>query len=221
MRIVRTVAKALACTALLPALVMAQKPVDRSFVDSWFWGVKGGATMFKVADGAGQKTAPSVGAEWLITRTRIALNLSVEQSFFNDRTGVYDPTSAGSFRPVDISDWRRYQASIFFFPVAYNQLRPYAGVGVAINVIQNASPQGQFTSQDAQNSVFQQVSDYSSRASAVLTGGAQYTIGRAALFGQVNAMPTRSRFLVSGSAYTVMFEGGVRYNIGSAIEKLK
>ncbi|MEP7346182.1 MAG: hypothetical protein ABI877_12990 [Gemmatimonadaceae bacterium] len=221
MRIVRTVAKAVACIAFIPALVMAQKPADRAFVDSWFWGIKGGTAMFKVANGAGQKMAPSVGAEWLITRTKIALNVSVEQSFFDDQTGVYDPTVSGAFRAVDISDWRRYQASIFFFPKAFDQLRPYAGMGLAINAIQNASPRGQFISQGAQDSVFRQVSDYSSRASVVFTGGAQYAVGRASLFGQASAMPTRSRFLVSGSPYTVMFEGGVRYNIGSAIEKLK
>jgi hypothetical protein len=221
MSIVRTVARTLACTAILPALGLAQAPVSRGFVNSWFWGVKGGASMFTVAEGASQTTAPSVGAEWLITRTKIALNLSVEQSFFDDQAGVYDPTVSGSFRPVDISDWRRYQASVFFFPVAYDNLRPYAGLGLAINAIQNASPQGQYTSQDAQDNVFQQVSDYSTRASMVLTGGAQYSIGRASLFGQVNAMATRNHFLVSGSGYTVMFEGGVRYNIGSAIAALK
>lgn len=218
---IRTVAKALAFTALVPALGHAQGPASRSFADSWFWGAKGGATTFKVANGAAQKTAPSVGAEWLITRTKVALNLSVEQAFFDEQTGVYDPTAAGSFRPVDISDWRRYQASMYFYPVAYNNLRPYAGMGIAINVIQNATPQGQFTSQDAQDNVFQQVSDYSSRASVVFTGGAQLAVGRAALFGQVNTMPTRSRFLISGSGYTFMFEGGVRWNVGSAIERLK
>ena len=221
MRIVRTVGMAFACTALIPALVMAQQPADRSFADSWFWGVKGGATMYTVANGAAQKTAPSVGGEWLITRTRVGLNLSVEQSFFDDLAGVYDPTVSGSFRAVDIKDWRRYQASIYFFPVAYENLRPYAGLGLAINVIQNASPRGQFTSQDAQDAVFKEVSDFSSRASVVFTGGAQYAVGRAALFGQVNTMPTRSHFLVSGSGYTFMFEGGIRINVGNAIEKLK
>jgi len=221
MRIVRSVVRVVAGAAFIPAVVLAQKPADRTFNDSWFWGVKGGATMFTVAEGAGQKTAPSVGAEWLITRTKIALNISIEQSFFDDKAGVYDPTVNGSFRPVDISDWRRYQASIFFFPVAYNNLHPYAGLGLAINVIQNASPEGQFTSQDAQDAVFQQVSAYSSRASAVFTGGAQYAVGRASLFGQVQVMPTRDRFLVSGVGYTFGFEGGIRYNIGSAIEKLK
>ncbi|MBV6521291.1 MAG: hypothetical protein MNPFHGCM_01425 [Gemmatimonadaceae bacterium] len=220
MRIVRTVALGIAGAAWIPALVLAQKPAD-GFDNSWFWGIKGGASMFTVADGAAQKTAPSVGGEWLITRSRIALNISVDQSFFDGTAGVYDPTVNGSFRPVDISDWRRYQASIYFFPGAVNTLRPYAGLGLAINVIQNASPEGQFTSEDSQNSVFQQVSAYSSRASAVFTGGAQYAVGRAALFGQVNAMPTRNRFLISGSGYTFVLEGGVRYNVGSAIEMVK
>lgn len=221
MRIVRTVARAVAVTAFVPTLALAQAQSGNAFNDSWFWGVKGGASMFTVADGAGRKTAPTVGGEWLITRTRMALNISVEQTFFDDRTGVYDPTVAGSVRPVDVSDWRRYQASVYFFPKHYDNFHPYAGVGFAINVIQNASPEGQFTSQTSQDAVFQQVSDYSSRGSLVFTGGAQYAVGRASIFGQFNAMPTRDRFLVSGAGYTFGFEGGVRYNIGSAIEKLK
>ena len=198
MRIVRTVAQALACTALVPALVLAQatQRAADSFVDSWYWGVKGGAAMFTTGlYGDTKVTAPSVGGEWLITRTHVALNLSVEQSFFDEQAAVYDPTVSGSARAVDVSDWRRYQASLYFLPVSRGNL-------------------------ESQDSVFAQVSRFSSRASAVFTGGAMYTLGRAALFAQAEAMPTRRSFLINGGAYTFLFSGGVRYNVGSAIEKL-
>ncbi|MFN8582456.1 MAG: hypothetical protein U0163_15960 [Gemmatimonadaceae bacterium] len=221
MRIVRTVARAVACTAFVPSLALAQAQSGGSFTDSWFWGIKGGASMFTVVDGASKKTAPSVGAEWLVTRTHIALNLSIEQAFFDAIAGVYDPTVAGSVRPVDIKDWRTYKGSILFFPKHYDSFHPYAGVGFAINVIQKAAPEGQFTSQSSQDAVFKQVSDYSSRSSVVFTGGAQYAVGRSSIFGQVTAMPTRTRFLISGSGYTFGFEAGLRYNVGNAIEKLK
>lgn len=224
MRIVRTVAQALACTALVPALVLAQatQRAADSFVDSWYWGVKGGAAMFTTGlYGDTKVTAPSVGGEWLITRTHVALNLSVEQSFFDEQAAVYDPTVAGSARAVDVSDWRRYQASMYFVPVSHGNLRPYAGLGLALNVIQNATPTGNFSSVASQDSVFAQVSRFSSRASAVFTGGAMYSLGRAAIFAQAEAMPTRNSFLINGGAYTFLFSGGVRYNVGSAIEKLK
>lgn len=221
MRIVRTVVRTVAWTAFVPALALAQTRTAPAFADSWFWGVKGGTTMFTVVDGGASKSAPTVGGEWLLTRTRIALDISVEQTFFDGLAGVYDPTVSGSLRPVDISDWRRYQASIFFFPWRFDSFHPYAGLGLAINVIQNAAPEGQFTSQDSQDAVFQQVSDYSSRASVNFTAGAQYSLGRASIFGQASAMPTRAHFLVSGSGYTYMFEGGIRLNVGRSIEQLK
>ena len=221
MRIARSVAKVVACTAfVLPSLVHAQAS-QRPFTDAWFWGVKGGAMMFTAGvDGDSKVTAPSVGGEWFITRTHVAFNLSVEQSFFDKQAGVFDATVAGSVRPVDISDWRRYAASVYFLPMSPGAFRPYAGLGMALNVIQNATPVGQFTSEDGMNNVFDQVNTFSSRASLVFTGGAQYQVGNAAVFGHVSGMPTRSNFLINGSAYTFMFEAGIRYNVGSAIERL-
>jgi hypothetical protein len=220
MRIARTVAKVVAVTAFVPSLAFAQA-ATRPSNDAWFWGVKGGAMIFKTGvDGESMVTAPSIGAEWFLTRTHIALNVSVEQSFFDDQSGVFDATVAGSVRPVDISDWRRYAATLYFLPANRGALRPYAGLGMALNVIQNATPVGQFTSEVGMDSVFTQVNRFSSRASVVLSGGAQYQIGNSAVFGHVSAMPTRSNFLVNGSAYTFMFEAGVRYNVGSALEKI-
>jgi hypothetical protein len=222
MRIVRTVARTIGLTALVPALAAAQaKPAPSSFVDAWYWGATGGTTMFTPVSGASRVSAPTVGGEWLITRSRIALNISIEQAFFDDVSGVFDPTVNGGVRPVDISDWRRYHASIFFFPWHSDGFRPYLGTGFAINVIQNATPQGTYTSEASLDSVFSQVNRFSSRASAVFTGGAQFGSDRVALFGQVTAMPTRSNFLITGSGYSFMLEGGLRYRISSAIEHLK
>src|SRR5687768_6727177 len=86
MRIVRTVVVAVVCTAVLPALSRAQSA--SSFDNGWFWGAKGGITQFDAIDTqtGGFKTvsATTVGGEWLITRTRGALLLSVEQAFFDE-----------------------------------------------------------------------------------------------------------------------------------------
>lgn len=219
MRSVRKLALALAAS-VIPSLVTLHAQAPRPFEDSWFWGLKGGVTSFSTgADGAGRVSAPTIGGEWLITRTRVAMYVSIDQSFFDKTANVFDPSATGSLRPVSISDMRRYNVGLFAFPLRFGTLRPYAGLGLAIHVIQNAQPTGTFDTPERQDSVFQRVSDQSSRASVVLTGGVQGQFGRTSLFLQGSSMPTRNNFLISGSANTFTLEGGVRLNLLGAIEK--
>lgn len=223
MRNVRTFGLALLAAAVIPVAADAQTSSRaRIFDDSWFWGVKGGSTTFTTGEsGTTRVNAPTIGAEWLITRTRAALYVSVEQAFFDNRAGVFDPTTAGSVRPVSISDLRRYHAGLLAFPVQYGSLRPYAGLGLAINVIQNAQPEGTFNSPETQEAVFTSVHDQSSRMSVVYTAGLQAQVQRVSLFAQASTMPTRRNFLINGGANTFMFEAGVRYNLAGAIERLQ
>ncbi len=220
MRIARSFAFALSVLAV-PALAGAQQSANArtEFDNSWFWGVKGGVSSFD-PNGLGRVSATSVGGEWMITRGRGALYLSVDQSFFDDVAGVYDPTYQGSVRPVSVSDWRRYGMGLFAFPFKGN-FKPYAGIGLTVNVIQNANPQGTFTSSTSQEQVFGAVEEMTSRVSTTFTGGLQLHVGRAALFGQAVAMPTRNNFLIAGSSHTFVFEGGIRFNLASAIEPLR
>src|SRR6476620_2674063 len=106
MRSIRTLTAGLACAALWPAVAAAQgtPKAVRSFTDSWYWGAKGGVSMFGSA--AEDVSAPTFGGEWLITRTRVAMYVSAEQSFFDTQGGVFDPTSPASTRIVDIKDSR-------------------------------------------------------------------------------------------------------------------
>ena len=135
MRTIRTLTAGLACMVLLPAVAAAQAPQPaapqtRTFTDSWYWGAKGGVSLFGAA--AEDISAPSVGAEWMITRTKVAMYVSVEQSFFDTQGAVFDPTSTGSARIVDIKDSRRYNLQLFAFPKQFGAFRPYAGLGFAL-----------------------------------------------------------------------------------------
>lgn len=224
MRIARTFRLALAAAAVIPTLAGAQASnAPRTFNDSWFWGIKGGSTMFTTgANGDSKVNAATVGAEWVVTRTRAAVYLSVEQAFFDNTAGVFDASSAGSVRSVSISDLRRYNAGVYFFPIKHNTFHPYAGLGLAINVIQNAEPQGTYSSAASQDSVFSAVNDQSSKVSAVFTLGAQAQVAnRISVFVQGSSMPTRRNFLINGAANTFVVEGGLRFNLLGAIEKLQ
>ena len=220
MRTIRTLTAGLACAALLPAVAAAQSvpQAARSFTDSWYWGAKGGVSMFGAA--AEDISAPTVGGEWMITRTRIAMYVSVEQSFFDTQGGVYDPTSAGSVRIVDVKDSRRYNLQLFAFPKRFGAFRPYAGIGYSLLMIRDAQPQGTFSSVGSQDSVYAAVDDMSSRTSPAFTLGSQFDFSRAALFVQATTMSTRNRYLINGRANTYILEGGLRYNLVNAIEKL-
>ena len=224
MRTIRTLTAGLACVALLPALAAAQSAPPsvpqkaRSFTDSWYWGAKGGVSMFSSA--TEDISAPSVGAEWLITRTRVAMYVSVEQSFFETEGGVFDPTSAGGVRLVDIQDSRRYNLQLFAFPKQFGPFRPYAGIGFALIAIRDANPTGAFATPASQDSLFGRVNDESSRTAAVFTLGGQYDVQRFGIFVQASAMGTRNRFLINGKPNTYLLEGGLRYNVVDAVEKL-
>jgi hypothetical protein len=219
MRIVRTVVTAITCFAFVPTLASAQA-TGSTFENAWFMGVKGGATMFTTGlDGNTKVTAPTVGAEWLITRTRFGLYLSAEQSFFDEQAPVLDFSAPGGGRPVDISDMRRYTIGLLGFPVKWDGLRPYVGIGYSVSVIQNATPQGTFTSPSSMDTVFTRVNDQSSKAAFVFTVGGSADYGKWSIFGQASSLPTRSNFLINGAANTFVVEAGLRYRIAGAIER--
>ena len=221
MRMVRMVAATFAGMMLVPAVAFAQANVTAApSRDAWYWGINGGAMMFNAGHDQEQSvTAPSVGGEWFIMRQRFALRVSVQQAFFEEQASVFDPTASGASRPVDVKDWRRYAVEVYAMPSGDGAIIPYAGGGVALNVLQNATPVGSFVSQESLEQVHSDVDEFSSRASLVGTAGFQLNFGRSALFAQASAMPTRNAFLLNRSAYTIVLEGGIRYSFGSSIEK--
>lgn len=221
MRMVRTVAATFAGMMLVPAVAFAQSNASAAPTrDAWYWGINGGAMVFNAGyDQEESVVAPSVGGEWFIMRERFAVRFSVQHAFFDEQTAVYDPTFASAARPVDVKDWRRYAVEVYAMPTGDRFLIPYAGGGVALNVLQNAAPVGSFSSQESLEQVYTDVDDFSSRASLIMAAGAQANFGRSALFLQASVMPTRNAFLLNRSAYTMQFEGGIRYTFGSAIEK--
>jgi hypothetical protein len=132
---------------------------------------------------------------------------------------LFNASVSGAVRPVDVKDWRRYSAEMYFMPSGDGGFVPYIGVGLALNVLQNAAPQGSFVSEESLTEVYTLVDEYSSRASLLASLGGQFNFGRTAFFVQASAMPTRNAFLLPRSQYTLGLEAGIRYNVGSAIEK--
>lgn len=203
-----------ALAALAPRAAEAQS--DRGFENSWFMGVKGGLMTFYTTD-VKHAPAPLGGVDMLITHKNVGLNVSLEQAFF-DETGQYaeyDYTgkSLGTQGRARIQDMRRFQMNVQAFPKRFGTLRPYAGVGFSLNIIQKATVVTSDPASDAESSI----EDVRSRVAAVFTGGVQGQFRRVALFGQASIMPAKSRFFFSGGE-TLFVEGGVRWNIGTSRE---
>ena len=215
MRSIGRLTRGLALVTLLPAAAAAQ---EQSFTDSWFWGVKGGGVTVKTPYET--QIAPTVGAEWFITRTRGGLYVSVEQGFFDGARGLVRDTSAASGqRAVALENFRRASAAVLGFPRRLGPVRPYVGAGFALNMVQRVAPSGTYTSEAAKQYVMEGIEDRRTRTSMLLMGGLQATVANLGVFGQATVMPTGSQFFLSGSDATYMLEAGLRFNVGSAIER--
>jgi len=217
MRLLRSPLLGLALLASLPTIGSAQ--AGRLFKDSWFWGAKTGVMSYSTR-AVENAVAPLVGGEWLITRTRGALYVSYDQTFFNNDAAVDDALSAGGLRLVGIDDMRRVTFAALAFPKNWLGIRPYGGLGMALNFIQEATPRGTFESAAQMNAIGATVEDRRTRASVLLMAGVQLQYSRWSVFGQGTMMPAHATFLIDGRS-TYFLEGGIRYNIGSSIERIR
>jgi hypothetical protein len=216
MRLFRSPLLGLALLSALPTIGAAQ--AGRNFKDAWFWGAKTGVMMYstKAVENA---ISPMVGGEWLITRTRGALYVSYDQTFFNNESAIQDILNTNGVRLVNIDDMRRVTFAALAFPKEYVGFRPYGGIGVALNFIQTATPLGSFVSASQANDIAATVEDQRTRASVLVMLGLQAQYSRWSLFGQATMMPAHAQFLINGRS-TYFVEGGLRYNIGSSIERI-
>lgn len=224
-RHIATVRRIVATIAALPAAArlgaqprtVALPDARRSFEDSWYWGVKGGMVRFgTVVDG--RVNAPLAGGEWLITRSHTALLVSGEQAFFERASAVADPYSQDGTHTIRIQDARRYSAAVLAAPASYGRFRPYLGVGLALQVIRNATPSGDFATQAQYQYVADRVDAGQSSVGAFVVAGAQAQVARFALFAQASTTSTQARSLWNKGG-AMQIEGGIRYNLSSAFER--
>jgi hypothetical protein len=208
----RCVALAAVLVAMLPTMALSQP--SRSFKDSWFWGVKGGVIAFSTAT-VENRVEPVAGIEWLLTRTQGALYLALDQSMFDATSALVD--TAGQSHRINIRDMRRATAALMAFPFALESslgaIRPYAGVGFALNFIRSAAFVSIPTDSARRRDVMKRLEDQQDRAAPLLIVGLQLQVSRLAAFGQVTAMPAETRFLLNGRP-TAFAEVGVRFNAG-------
>ncbi|MGQ0713103.1 MAG: hypothetical protein ACT4PJ_05150 [Gemmatimonadaceae bacterium] len=213
MRTVRWLSLGFALATVLPSGAMAQE--GRLFKNAWFWGAKAGITSFST-DRVKNAVAPSLGVEWLITRTRGGLYVSYDQSFFSEETTIF--TSAYGPHRMKMENMRRLTIAGLAFPFNIGTLRPYGGVGLALNFIQDVSPIDPITSADQELIVARRAMDTKDRAAFIAMVGVQLQYLRFSAFGQAAIMPAQARFMMN-SRPVYHLEGGIRWNVGSAVDR--
>lgn len=208
MRLIRRLIPGLVLLALAPRAGAAQE--GRLFKDSWFFGAKAGNMTYWTTT-TSHAQAPFIGGESLITRSHGGLYLSLDQAYFDATTTL---TDAEGSHLLDIKDNRRFVAAAMIFPKAYGWIHPYAGLGFAFNFIQSVSARAPISTATADL-----INEQKTRSAPILMAGAQLQLLRFSVFGQGSYMPAQADFLLNNNE-TYFLEAGIRYNIGSSIEKL-
>ncbi|HEX7020599.1 MAG TPA: hypothetical protein VF159_11335 [Gemmatimonadaceae bacterium] len=219
MRTIRALAAAAAVATMAPALAGAQQ--GRPFKDAWFWGIKGGGMTYANAAGNTQQ-APVGGVDWLITRTRGGLYVAGSQAFFSGQAFVADnPNTPDSrTRRVNVSDVRHLDMAVMGFPGTHVFFHPYAGFGMTLSQVGSAVAPGPYSLPADSGTAAQNIQDGRVSFSPLLLVGGQWRFRLASVFVQGTASPTQKDFLLyNGNAMTWGYEVGVRYNIGSSIDK--
>jgi hypothetical protein len=213
MRTVRWLSLGVALATVLPSAAMAQE--GRHFKNAWFWGAKAGITSFST-DRVKNAVAPSLGVEWLITRSRGGLYASYDHSFFEEETVIY--TQAYGPHTIKMQNMRRVTLAGLAFPFHIGTLRPYAGVGLALNFIQDVEPVDPITSADQLTIVARRAMDTKDRAAFIVMSGVQLQYLRFSAFGQAAIMPSQARFMMNARP-VYHLEAGIRWNVGTSIDR--
>jgi hypothetical protein len=220
MRTIRALTVAAAVIAALPTIAVAQH--GRQFKDSWFWGLKAGG--FSLADsGSKYIQAPTVGVEWLITRTHGGLYVSGAQTFFSQHSfTLRDPAAPldSGLRPITIKNMRRLDVALMGFPGEHIKFHPYVGAGFSLMQVASASADGPFTNEDQINYAAAVIQDQRVAFAPFFIGGGQWRFRRFSAFGQLTASPAQKNFIAyNGKPFNFGYEAGLRYKVGSAISK--
>ena len=205
------------------ALALSQQSAaqgTRQFQDAWFWGLKMGATSYSSAT-TSNGGAPLIGAEWLITRTNGGLYVSMDQAFIKT-TGSFrdrDSLSVPYDREVGLNNLRRFTIAGMIFPSQTRNLHPYFGGGFVLNQVGGVALAGAPTPISTDS-----IAAKKTAFSPMFIGGVQARFRPMSVFVQGAASPAQHTFFysnISTNQLAFSLEFGIRYNVGSSIDRTR
>ncbi len=216
MKAIRSLAAAAALLTLVPAAAMAQAP--RPFQNSWFWGVKGGG-MFTSAPSKANLTAGLAGIDWLITRDKGGLYVSLDQSFLSQYAVLADSVqSTDTPSVVNLKNMRRISILLMGYPGSSERYHPYVGLGMVYTQVGSVKPTAAYGSSDQYTLAQAIIQQYKSVFAPAVMAGIQVQRRNVGLFVQAMGwQANRNFFLYNGHGFNASIEAGIRYNFGSSM----
>ena len=219
MRTIRALTTVVALVLALPCVTVAQQ--GRQFNDAWFWGVKGGLTTFGNRD-RDLRVAPTIGAEWMITRKHGGLYVSasdgITQQFTFLPAGPDSPDTTR--RLIAMTNLLRVDAAMIGFPGTHIVNHPYVGVGISMSIIPGTEGAGPFATQADLDFTQQAILDRKVSLTPIFLAGLQHRMQTMSVFGQASISQLHKDFLLwNGHSWSFSAEIGVRYNVGTSISK--
>lgn len=232
MRTLRGLLTAAVLTALIPSTTEAQE--GRRFENAWFWGVKTGGMAFSTfeaqtdangslsAFGPVNRNVPLVGIEWLITRNQGGLYVSLDQSFVESRTALRSSVDTATVNIISLDNVARVNIAAMVMPNVHRYVQPYAGLGFGFMQIGRAEPVNPtFPTPGDERQFYAFVDENKSQFQPLVMLGAQARVKPFSIFAQGMVMPFRDQFLLRGRrASAFNYEIGLRYNVGTSIDRL-
>jgi hypothetical protein len=223
MRLLRVLA-ATGFAALLAQSSAAQE--GRQFKDAWFWGVKGGALAYSSNATTTNAVAPTAGIDWLITRTRGGLYVSADYSMINTQGSFKEVGATGfSDRVVDLKGLQRISLAAVGFPMQTPTFHPYAGIGFGMNRISTVSAVGTFANAGQVAAAGDSVQTKRLTFAPFVIAGLQKRLPTFSVFVQGDAAFLQNGYFLHNPHPTtglqLAVQGGVRYNVGSAIDRAR
>jgi hypothetical protein len=229
MRLLHVLVPATIFAALLAQPSAAQE--GRPFHNAWFWGVRGGVLNYSsdadlVGPASGEGTdnaaAPLVGADWLITRSRAGLYVGVDQSFFTSAAYYRRPAVSGD-PGARLRNLRRISLAGMLFPAQSPNMHPYAGFGLSLNQIGAVGLDATIPIPALASAAADSLQSKKVTIAPMFMAGIQRRLPGFSVFAQGSGTwLQRGYFLRNQDPKHFLqwtLEGGIRYNVGSSIDR--
>lgn len=228
MRLLRVLVVATSFAALLAQPSAAQE--GRPFHDAWFWGVRGGVLNYSSDadpalgpyDGTDNAAAPMVGIDWLITRSKGGLYVGVDQSFFSSAAFYKRPYAAGDPAAL-LRNLRRVSLAGMLFPMQRPQTHPYLGFGFSLNQINDVTLERSLALPALQTAALDSLQAKKVTIAPMVIAGIQQRLPGFSVFAQGSGTWLQKGYFLRNLApkhyLQWTLEGGIRYNVGSSIDR--
>jgi hypothetical protein len=222
MRLLRVLVAAGGLAALLAQSSAAQE--GRTFRDAWFWGVKGGVLDYSSTRGTDNAGAPMIGVDWLITRSNGGLYVSYDHSFLST-TAFYKDPAVTTDPFVNVRNLRRYSVAAMVFPLQQPTLHPYLGLGVSLHQIAAAALDRPIAIPALAAAAADSIQDKKVTVAPMFMVGVQKRLPKISVFAQGSGNFLQRGFMLHYPApkreLEWTLEAGIRYNVGSSIDRVR